>query len=76
MLGRPYQGCNGEARWREEFENYLPRSMFGWMVAGKGLVGDDGDGGARIVIGVGEGELRVVEHCMHEHRESVRKLLG
>jgi len=25
LLGRAYRGCNGEARWREEFENYLPR---------------------------------------------------
>ena len=65
-----------EVRVREEFENYLPRSMFGWMVAGNGLVGDDGGGGARVVIGVGEGELGVVERCVHEHRESVRKLLG
>ena len=76
LLGRAYQGYNGEARWREEFENYLPRSMFGWMVAGNGLVSDDGGGGARVVVGVGEGELGVVERRVHEHRESMRKHLG
>jgi len=76
LLGRAYRGCNGEARWREEFENYLPRSLFRWMVAGNVLVDDDGGGDARVVIGAGEGELGVVERRTHEHRESVRKLLG
>ena len=76
LLGRAYRGCNGEARWREEFENYLPRSVFRWMVAENGLVGDDGGGGSQVVVGVGEGELGVVEHRAHEHHESVRKLLG
>ena len=76
LLGRAYRGCNVEACGREEFENYLPRSMFGWMVAGNGLVSDDGGGCARVVVGVGEGELGVDERRAHEHRERVRKLLG
>jgi len=76
LLGRAYRGCNGEARWVEEFDSYLPKSMFGSMVAGNMLVGDDGGGGARVVDGAGEGGLGVVEHRAHEHHESVRKLLG
>ena len=76
LLGRAYRGCNGEARWVEEFESYLPRSVFGWMVAGNGLVGVDGGDGVRVVGGVGEGELGVAECRTHDHRESVRKLLG
>ncbi|XP_039817324.1 uncharacterized protein LOC120679735 [Panicum virgatum] len=71
-----YWGCNREAPWVEEFESYLPRSMFGWMVTGNVLAGDDGGGGACVVGGAGEGELGVVERRAHEHRESVRKLLG
>ena len=54
-----------EAHGREEFESYLPRSAFGWMVAGNELVG-----------GIGEGGLEIYERRTHEHRESVRKLLG
>ena len=76
LLGRAYRGCNGEARWREGFENYLPRSVFGRIVAGNGLVVDDGGGGARVVVGAGEGELRVVKRHVHEHRKSARRLLG
>jgi hypothetical protein len=40
------------------------------------LVGDDGGDSARVVVGAGGGELGVVEHRVHEHRKSVRKLLG
>ena len=29
LLVRAYRGCNVEVRVREEFENHLPRSMFG-----------------------------------------------
>ena len=76
LLGRAYWGCNGEARWVEEFESYLPRSVFGRMVTGIVLVGGNGGGGARVVDGAGEGGLGVDEHRAHEHRESVRKLLG
>ena len=76
LLGRAYRGCNEEARWREEFENYLRRSVFRGMVAGNVLVGDDDSGGARVVVGEDEGELGVVERRTHEHHESVRKLLG
>jgi len=45
-------------------------------VAGNELVGIDGSGGVRVVGGVGEGGLGVEEHHVHEHHESVRKLLG
>ena len=76
LLGRAYLCCNGEARWVEEFESYLPRSVFGWMVTGNVLAGDDGGGGACVVGGAGEGELGVEERRAHEHRKSVRKLLG
>ena len=76
LLGRAYRDCNVEARGREEFESYLPRSAFGSMVAGNELVGVDGGGGVRGVIGVGEGGLGVEECRAHEHRESMRKLLG
>ena len=40
------------------------------------LVGVDGDGGARVAGGVGEGGLGVEERRMHEYCESMRKLLG
>ena len=40
------------------------------------LVGVDGAGGVRVIGGVGEGGLEVEERRVHEHRESVRKLLG
>ena len=76
LLGRAYQGCNREAHWVEEFESYLPRSVFGRMVTGIVLVGGNGGGGVRVVGGVGEGELGLVECRVHEHHESVRKLLG
>ena len=76
LLGRAYRGSNGEAREREEVEVHLPRSAFGWMVAGNKLVGVDGGGGVRVIGGVGEGGLGVEERRAHEHRESVRKLLG
>ena len=76
LLGRAYRGCNVEARGREEFENYLPRSTFEWMVARNELVGVNGGGGVRVVGGVGEGGLGVEERRTHKHCESVRKLLG
>ena len=76
LLGRAYRGCNGEARWVEEFESYLPRSVFMVGVTGIVLVDDDGGGGVQVASGVEEGELGVVEHRAHEHRESMRKLLG
>ena len=65
-----------EARGREEFENYLPRSMFEWMVARNELVGVNGGGGIRVAGGVAEGGLGVVERRAHEDHESVRMLLG
>ena len=65
-----------EAREREEFENYLPRSVFGRIVIGNELVGVDGGDGVRVVGDVGEGGLGVEERRTHEHRESMRKLLG
>ena len=46
------------------------------MVTGIELVGVDGGGGVRVAGGVGGGGLGVEEHHVHEHRESVRKLLG
>ena len=46
------------------------------MVTGIELVGVDGGGGVRVTGGVGEGGLRVEEPHAHEHRESMRKLLG
>ena len=60
----------------EEFESYLPRPMFGSMVAGIEVAGVEGGGGARVAGGVEEEEVKVVERRAHEHRESVRKLLG
>ena len=50
--------------------------VFGVKVAGIELVGVDGGGGTRVAGGVGEGGLGVVERRVHEHRKSVRKLLG
>ena len=76
LLGRAYQGCNGEARWVEEFESYLPMPVFGSVVAGIEVVSVEGGGGARVTGGVEKEELGVVEHQAHEHRENVRKLLG
>ena len=76
LLGRAYRGYNGEARWVEEFESYLPKPVFGRMVTGIVLVGGNGGGGVRVVGGVGEGELGVVECRVHKHHESVRMLLG
>ena len=76
LLGRAYRGYNGEARWVEEFESYLPRSVFGRMVTEIVLVGGNGGGGARVIDGVGEGELDVDERRVHKHHESMRKLLG
>ena len=76
LLGRAYRSCNGEARWVEEFESYLPRSVFERMVTGIVLVSGNGGGGARVIDGVGEGELEVDERRVHKHHESMRKLLG
>jgi hypothetical protein len=50
--------------------------VFGSVVAGIEVAGVYGGGGARIAGDVEEYELGVVEHRAHEHRESVRKLLG
>ena len=76
MQGRAYRGCNWEACGVEEFESYLPMPVFGFGVAGIVLVGVDGGGGARVVSGAGEKGLGVVERRAHEHRESMRKLMG
>ena len=46
------------------------------MVTGIVLVGGNGGGGARVIAGACEGELGKDECHMHEHHESVRKLLG
>ena len=50
--------------------------VFGAGVAGIEIVGVDGSGGVRVAGGVAEEGLGVVERRAHEHRESVRKLLG
>ena len=50
--------------------------VFGVGVARIELDGVDGGGGARVIDGVGEGGLGVVERRAHELRESMRKLLG
>ena len=76
LLGRAYRGCNGEAREREGFEEHLPRSVFECKVTGNKFVGVNGGGEVRVAGGVGEGGLGVMERHAHEHRESVRKLLG
>ena len=76
LLGRAYWGCNREERGREKVEEHLPRSAFECMVTGNKLVGVNGGGEVRVAGDVGEGELGVEERRMHEHRESVRKLLG
>ena len=76
LLGRAYRGCNGEARWVEEFESYLLMPVFGLVVAGIEVAGIEGGGGARVAGGVEEEDLGVVECRAHEHCESMRKLLG
>ena len=76
LLGRAYRGCNGEARGREEIEEHLPRSAFECRVNGSKLVGVNGGEDVRVAGVVGEGGLGVEEHGVHEHRESVRMLLG
>ena len=76
LLGRADRGCNGEARWVEEFESYLPMPVFGSVVAGIEVAGVEGGGGARVTGGVEEEEVVVVKHRAHEHRKSMRKLLG
>jgi len=76
LLGRAYRGYNGEARWVEEFESYLPMLVFGSVVAGIEVASVERGGGARVTGGVEKEELGVVEHRAHEHRKSVRKLLG
>ena len=50
--------------------------VFGAGVAGIEVVGVDGGGGVRVAGGVEKGELGVVERRAHEHRESMRKLMG
>ena len=76
LLGKAYRGYNGEARGREEIEEHLPRSAFECRVNGNKLVGVNGGGEVRVAGVVGEEGLGVEERRMHEHRESVRKLLG
>ena len=76
LLGRAYRGCNGEAREREEVEEHLPRSAFECKVTGNKLVSINGGGEVRVAGVVSEGGLGVEERHVHEHRESVRKLLG
>ena len=34
LLGRAYRGCNGEARWVEEFESYL-NYIYSWIKIGR-----------------------------------------
>ena len=50
--------------------------VFGSGVIGIDVAGVEGGGGARVIGGVGEGGLEGVERRTHEHRNSVRKLLG
>ena len=50
--------------------------VFGAGVAGIEVAGVEGGGGARVAGSMEEEELGVVKHRAHEHRESVRKLLG
>ena len=50
--------------------------VFGSVVAGIEVACVEGGGGAWVAGGVDEEELGVVKHRAHEHRESVRKLLG
>ena len=76
LLCRAYQGCNGEAREREKVEEHLPRSAFECTVTENKLVGVNGGGEVRVAGIVGEGGLEVEERRAHDHRESVRKLLG
>ena len=76
LLGRAYRGYNGEVREREKVEEHLPRSAFEYKVTGNKLVGVNGGGEVRVAGGVGEGGLGVEERRVHEHYESVRKLLG
>ena len=76
LLGTAYRGCNGEAREREKVEEHLPRSAFECRVKGIKHVGVNGGEDVRVAGVVGEGGLGVEERRAHEHRESVRKLLG
>ena len=76
LLVRVYRVCNREAREREEVEEHLPRLAFECKVTGNKLVGVNGGGEVRVTGVVGEGGLGVEERRAHEHRESVRKLLG
>ena len=48
----------------------------GWMKVGGELAGANGGEDVRVAGVVGEGGLGVEERRAHEHRESVRKLLG
>ena len=49
--------------------------VFGSVVAGIEVTGVEGGGGARVAGGVEEEELGMVDRRVHEHRESMRKLL-
>ena len=60
----------------EKVEEHLPRSAFECRVNGIKLVGINGREDVRVAGVVGEGGLRVEERHAHDHRESVRKLLG
>ena len=76
LPGRAYRGCNGEARGRVGIEEHPPWSAFEGLMHGIELVGVNGGGEVRVAGVVGEGGLMVEERRAHEHRESVRKLLG
>ena len=65
-----------EAREREEFENYLPRSTFERLEHRFELVGVDGGLVVRFAGAGGEGGLGVGEQGAHEHRVSSWMLLG
>ena len=51
LLGRAYRGCDGEARWVEEFESYLPMPVLGAGMAGIEVAGVNGGGGVRVAGG-------------------------
>ena len=57
-------------------EEHLPWSAFECSVHGIKLVGVNGGADVRVAGVVGEEGLGVGERGAHEHRESVRMLLG
>ena len=76
LLGRAYQGCNGEACGRVGIEEHLPWSAFECLVHGIELVGVNGGADVRVAGVGGEGGLGVGEQGMHEHRVSLWMRLG